>query len=164
MMSCNFLSKKIKQWFNESFSGGENEFTFRFRGKESNSFLRNFPKLILFVSKLIDRQQLKQRLLEIQVQCKHLRKILSLSVPIVNFNREEVDEMKVIGKQLFKVCCLFDQNVLPSLWTLYNATPIHAQLYFNDFNLGLGSNTMEGREQKHQAISKYAHNTTFQNH
>ena len=29
--------------------------------------------------------------------------------------------------------------------------------------MGLGCNTMEGREQKHQMISKYAENSTYQN-
>ena len=117
-MSCNFLSKKIKQWFNESFSGGDRDFTFRFRGKESNSFLRNFQKLILFVFELVEKIQLKQRLIEIHYQCKKLRKLLTLSVRIVNFDQEGVEEMKNVGKQLFKACCLFYQNVTSSLWTL----------------------------------------------
>ena len=31
------------------------------------------------------------------------------------------------------------------------------------YNMGLGWNTMEGREKKHQMIAKYAGNTTYQN-
>ena len=43
-MGCNGLAKKIIQWFNESSSKDEREFTFRFRGKESFSYLKHFRK------------------------------------------------------------------------------------------------------------------------
>jgi len=56
-----------------------------------------------------------------------------------------------------------ENRISPSLWTLCCAAPYHAKLTLNEYQLGLGVNTMEGREQKHQSISKYANNTTFQN-
>lgn len=71
--------------------------------------------------------------------------------------------MKIVGKLLFKISCLWDQRISPSFWTLCNATPVHARICVEKYNLGLGCNTMEGREQKHQMISKYCNNTTFQN-
>ena len=33
----------------------------------------------------------------------------------------------------------------------------------SEYGLGLGCNTMEGREQKHQCIARYAENSTHQN-
>ena len=39
---------------------------------------------------------------------------------------------------------------------------IHCQELLKRFDLGLGINSMEGREQKHQQISKYSNNTTVQ--
>ena len=39
----------------------------------------------------------------------------------------------------------------------------HAKVCYDSYSFGLGCNTMKGREQKHQAISKYANNTTYQN-
>ena len=90
-------------WFNESFSGGEREFTFRFRGKESLSFLRNFPRLILFIFNQIEKKQLKERLMEVHLQCINLRKLLSLSVRIINFDEDLLEEMLSVGKKLFKL-------------------------------------------------------------
>ena len=70
--------------------------------------------------------------------------------------------MKRSGHLLFKACCLFDQRVTPSLWTLCNIAPVNAEQCLKSHAFGLGCNTMEGREQKHQKISKYAENTTVQ--
>ena len=63
---------------------------------------------------------------------------------------------------LFKSCCIFDQGISPSLWTLCVAAPVHAEKTYKDYGFGLGCNTMEGQEQKHQKIAKYAENTTSQ--
>lgn len=57
---------------------------------------------------------------------------------------------------------MFEQNITPSWWTLCNVFPVHAKNCLDDYGFGLGCNSMEAREQKHQQISKYAHNTTFQ--
>lgn len=162
-MNCNFLSKKIQRWYNDSTGKVEKDFTFRFRGKESLAFLRNFPGLILLILNNIEKNDLKQRLHEIHYQCIYLRKLLSLTVRITDFNKDLLDEMFTVGSTLLKVSCLFDQNISPSLWTLCNAGPEHAKLCHSAYSFGLGCNTMEGREQKHQAISKYASNTTYQN-
>jgi len=47
------------------------------------------------------------------------------------------------------------------MWVFSHVAPKHAKMSFSDFKYGLGINTMEGREQKHQMIAKYARNTTF---
>ena len=39
---------------------------------------------------------------------------------------------------------------------------LHWQESIEKLNLGLGINTVEDREQKHQAIKKYSHNATVQ--
>jgi len=161
-MNCNFLSKKVQRWYNDSSGKVEKDFSFRFRGKESLAFLRNFPHLILLILHNIEKNDLKRRLHEIHYQCIHLRKLLSLSVRITDFNEDLLDEMFSTGSILFKASCLFDQSVSPSLWTVCNSVPVHAKVCYNAYSFGLGCNTMEGREQKHQAISKYAHNTTYQ--
>ena len=70
--------------------------------------------------------------------------------------------MEHVGTLLFKVLCLFNK-LSPSSWTLYCATPVHAKLCIQNYHFGLGSNTMEGREQKYQHIAKYAKSTPFQN-
>ena len=71
--------------------------------------------------------------------------------------------MLLSGKNLFKVSCLSGTSVSPSLWVLCNIAPHHAKDTLSLYGLGLGINSMEAREQKHQKIKKYAENTTFQN-
>ena len=61
-----------------------------------------------------------------------------------------------------KSCALYDANVTPSLWTLANVAPVHTKQLYNLLHLGLGSNTMEGREQKHQQLQRYSENATYQ--
>ena len=163
-MNCNFLSKKIRMWFNDNNGkSSERDFTFRFRGKESLMYLRNFPKLIRMIFKNITERNVLKKLLQVHYQSIHLRMLLSYSVRISDFTSNDLSQMKHEGHLLFKACCIFDQKCTPSLWTLCNVAPIHAEQCLQNYRLGLGCNTMEGREQKHQQIAKYAENTTFQN-
>ena len=41
--------------------------------------------------------------------------------------------------------------------------PFHSSLTFDKYGFGLGCNTMEGREQKHQRIEKYMRQSTWHN-
>ena len=163
-MGCNFLSKKIIRWFNDNTGKIEKDFGFRFRGKESFKFLQCFPEMIVMVleSDLID-DQLKLRLVQINFQSILIRKILSIFVRIIGVGESDVCEMTENAKLLFKLSCLCDQSISPSLWTFCNAAPVHTKICLSKYNMGLGCNSMEGREQKHQMISRYAENTTFQN-
>ena len=82
---------------------------------------------------------------------------------ISDFNHSDLESMKKSAHLLFKACCLFDQRVTPSLLTPCNVAPVNAEQCLKSYVFRLGYNTMEGREQKHQKISKYAENTTVQN-
>ena len=163
-MNCNFLSSKIKRWFNDNSGATEKDFSFRFRGKESFHFMQKFPELIVMIyqNNAID-DLAKYRLIQIHSQSILIRYLLSFCVRITTFNAADLEKMKNIGRKLFILSCLFDNRMSPSLWTLCNVTPIHASICFEKYNMGLGCNTMEGREQKHQSITRYAENTTFQN-
>ena len=66
------------------------------------------------------------------------------------------------GRKLFLTFCNQDTSITPSMWVLCNVAPHHAKQALSLYGLGLGVNSMEGREQKHQRIKKYAGNTTFQ--
>ena len=68
--------------------------------------------------------------------------------------------MEIIAKKLYKLCCNNESSITPSLWTLCVVSPSHTKCLFQRLGLGLGSNTMEGREQKHQKIYKYMQNST----
>ena len=70
--------------------------------------------------------------------------------------------MVEIGKKLFLSCALHESNISPSMWCFSVVAPVHSEDTLKKLNLGLGVFTMEGREQKHQQIKKYAHNSTVQ--
>ena len=56
-----------------------------------------------------------------------------------------------------------ETNTTPSMCALCNISPYHAKTTLSLYSLGLGVNSMEPREQKHQRLNKYAENTTVSN-
>ena len=164
-MKLNKLSTKLKEYWNECrVSRNPGQFPFRFRGEESKGYLAGFPFLI---SMLLDKIPIqsnntnitknRKKLLVTFIQSINLRKLISYSVRIVDITAEDVAEMAVVAKQMFRISCLHDP-ISPSLWTLCVITPAHTKEIFENLGLGLGVNSMEGREQKHQKIHKYMQN------
>ena len=162
-MNCNFLGKKMITWFNENKEGkGEKVFSFRFRGKESFNYLKYFPTLIVAIKTKLQDSNAINRLLCVFYQSMCLRKLVSFSVRIEEISAQDLYEMKQAGRKLFVSCAKYDLNVTPSLWTFSNVAPIHSEILLNSVGFGLGINTMEGREQKHQMVQKYSTNSTHQ--
>ena len=162
-MNYNFLANKIQRWFNENGGKQEKEFTFRFRGKESFLYMKHFPSLIkMLISNIFDTD-IQKRLIEVYLQSIYLCQLFTYTVRKKNFDLDDLNLMKKIGKKLFKLCSICDNKILPSLWTLCNVAPIYAEKCFLDYKFGLGCNMMEGRKHKHQMLLKYAENTTRQN-
>ena len=154
-MNCKFLAKKIIAWFNENQNAKKQKyFTFRFTGKESYKYLQNFPLLILNVIRRVNKTK-KVTLMQVFYESIHLRKLVSISVRIDDINNNELSEMFMSGRRLFVSCSLYDVSVSPSLWCFSIVAPHHAKHLFHKFGFGLGRNTMEGREQKHQQVPKY---------
>ena len=161
-MKLNKLAGKMVTWFNETNRGVDRDFKYRFTGQESYALLKYFPKLISKFILLVDAK-VKKRFLQYFYQLLHIRKLISYSVRLTDFNSSDLDEMKISGKMLFKACCLSGTSLSPSMWVLCNIAPSHARETLSLYGLGLGINSMEAREQKHQKVKKYAENTTFQN-
>ena len=134
-----------------------------FRGKESFHNIRHFPSLIKMLLGEIKEEKIKLKILEVHLQSIHLQNLLSYTLRISDSDLQDLRKMKHEAFYLFKCCCLFNSKILPSLWTLCNIAPFHVDKCLNMYKMVLGFNTMEGREQKHQMISKYAENSTYQN-
>ena len=49
----------------------------------------------------------------------------------------------------------------PSVWTLGHVVPVYTREMFVKYGKGLALNSMEGREAKHQAISRFAKNSNY---
>ena len=145
-MACNFLANKIKRWFNENGGKNKKEFSFRFRRKESFLYMKHFPSLVRMLFLNVASKVIKKRLIEVHLQSVYLRKILSYTVRITDFNEHYLIFMKKTATNLFKMCCVFDSKISPCLWTVCNASPVHPEICLKYYGFGLGCNTMEGRE------------------
>ena len=89
--------------------------------------------------------------------------MVSYSVRLFDFSLGDLEDMKNVGKELFKTSCMLELNTTPSMWVLCNISPFHAETTLSLYGLGLGVNSMEPREQKHQRLKKYSENTTVCN-
>lgn len=84
-MGCNQLAKRLITWFNESSTKNEKYFAFRFRGKESVSYLKHLPNMIDFIVPQMADIEKKVLLHEIHHQSILLRRIISYSIRIETY-------------------------------------------------------------------------------
>ena len=135
-MKSNKLAKKLKEYWS-SCRETRSEFSFRFRGEESRNYLTGFPLLIsmLFDNILIEKWRI--RLIVIFILSIDLRKLISYTVWVKDIIMEDVIEMELVAKKMFKLCCLHDKSMSPSLWTLcYNSCSY--KIYFYKIRIGFG--------------------------
>jgi hypothetical protein len=152
------LSKKIIRWFDETKGNGKT-FEYRFTGHESRMFLHNFMYLIQAISNKSDSESHKFKLHVFAFACLKLRDAVAL------FNRFEIKltDLAELDKACadFYYCIAVFLKVNPSVWTLGHVVPVHTREMFAKYGKGLALNSMEGREAKHQAISRYAKNSNY---
>jgi len=79
----------------------------------------------------------------------------------VNIDQKVLQELKDSCKMYFNAYSLLLGSVSPTVWTIGHAVPFHTELLFNIFGLGLGVNSMQGREAKHVRIAQYAKHATL---
>ena len=154
----NRLAKRIVRWFNDTCANGK-DFDYRFTGKDSRMFLHNFLFLISTLEGQAKSQQAKQIIHIHAYMWLCLRNAVSLFSRI-NISDEEVSELKTHCRNFYRGYCLYF-HVNPTVWSLGNVVPWHTQEMKMRYGLGLGLNSMEGREAKHIAIAKYCANTAL---
>ena len=152
------LAKKVVRWFNDTGAKGK-EFECRFTGRDSRFFLYNF----MFLVEVLDTFATGR-----QVQILHVHSYLCLCLRdcVALFSRVNITDEELT--KLRELCFHFCQgyrlffHINPTIWTLGYVVPTHAEQMKSKYGLGLGLNSMEGREAKHIAISRYSKNTTYQ--
>jgi len=153
---CNLsrLAKRIIKWFDESRTSGR-IFDYRFTGRDSRFFLHNF----MFLISSVDPQgkTSSNDLHIIAYVCLCLRDAVSL-FSRVNISPSQVLELKSLCYNYFCTYALF-LSVNPTVWTIGHIVPAHTEHMKQLYDMGLGLNSMEGREAKHVFISKYSENT-----
>ena len=152
------LAKRVIKWFNESKGNSSKAFDYRFTGKDSRLFLHNFMFLVDVVeARARGRQQESLHVLAFLCLC--LRDCVSL------FNRlqisySQVEELQEKSRAFYTALCLFN-SVNPTTWTLGHVVPAHTKDMKARYGMGLGLNSMEGREAKHISISEFCQNTLY---
>jgi hypothetical protein len=73
-----------------------------------------------------------------------------------------LQELKECCKRYFNAYSILLGNITPTVWTIGYAVPYHTELLFKNLGVvGLGGNTMQGREAKHVRISDYSKHSTL---
>ena len=116
----------------------------------------------LLVDNIID-QGVLECLHEIYFISVELRALISLSARIENSNDNDLKSLQEHCNNFYRACAITEPSVSLSVWTVGNAVPFYSSKTLSEYGLGLGCNTMEGYEQQHQCIAKYAENSTHQN-
>ena len=147
------LVKRIKSWFNE---GRKRSFSYRFTGKETRIFCHKFMFVLHPLSK---ETETKLKIASIAFCCLQLRDATSY-FSHVDITLAELEQCKKACLYLFNANALLLKSVTPTLWTIGYAIPRHKEILFNRYGMGLGINSMQGREAKHVRVSEFAKHST----
>lgn len=158
--SLSRLAKKVVRLFDEG-KGNPKALSYRFTGEESHRFLHNFMYLIKAIEGTNDPQPVEFKLHVFAFTCLSLRDTVSLFCRL-KIDKKQLDDLEKACQKFFISCALFLQ-VNPTVWTLGHVVPIDTRELFEMYGKGLALNSIEGREAKHQAISRYAQNSNFLN-
>ena len=160
-VKANRLYKSILRWFRESRKSGI-AFHFRFTGQETRLMCNGFSKLVkVLLPNDVDYYE-DLIIYAIAYMAVNLRDAVSIFSRITDMKQELLAKLNRCCVNYFNAAALF-LRITVSVWTVGYTVPVHAKKLFEKFKTGLGLNTMQGREAKHQRLAEYAKNTTHQN-
>ncbi len=96
------------------------------------------------------------RLVILSFCCLKFRDTVSLFSCIIVADASVVTDLKKCCLQFFNVVSLMLANVTPTVWTVGYAIPRHFEMIHEKYGVGLGINSMQGREAKHVCLQQYA--------
>ena len=152
------LSKKVVKWYDETGGNGK-ELESRFTGMDSRMFLHNFMYLINLLEPSAKSKQGRLVLHIHAYLCLSLRDAVSLFSRII-ITDADVLKLEKHCRHFYRGYCLYF-HVNPTIWSLGNVVPEHTKQIKAKYGLGLGLNSMEGREAKHISIAKFCANTAY---
>ena len=115
--------------------------------------------LINALTSINDSDQAKLRLATISFCCLKLCDAVSMFSRIV-VDKNVLVELKSCCSQFFNAVSLLLLNVTPTVRTIGYAIPYHFGLLFENYGVGLGINSMQGREAKHVCLQQYARHSS----
>ena len=153
------LANKVTRWFNETKADGK-EFDYRFTGRDSRMFLHNFMYLVQSLESHADTATQTFRLNVFAFVGLELRNAVSLFCRM-NISEDEIRELTSHCTNYFRAYSFFIGMVSPTVWTIGHIVPVHARDTKSKYGKGLSVTSMEGREAKNMAISRYSQNTNY---
>ncbi|KAK2562638.1 hypothetical protein P5673_014329 [Acropora cervicornis] len=160
MVIATRLAKKIRKWFADDRTRNK-QLEYRFTGKESRLFCHNFMSIVEGVTMDDDQQSHTFKLHVFAYTGINLRDAVSL-FSRVTISSEQIQSLSEVCSNFFRASALF-LSATPTSWTIGHIVPAHARQIHQSLGMGLGVNTMEGREAKHIALAKFTRNTQFSN-
>lgn len=151
--------KKFQHWFD--FDREKSDFTCRFTGEDSTKLANQYLPLIqsLLTGPLSETSAKKMHVLAYMAfHLSHLTIIMSKFNPTPNGS----ELASTHATLYFAAHDLFFQRAGLQEWTLANIVPAHVGMASVRFSQGLGINSTQGREAKHQAIKSYKSKTSPQ--
>ena len=80
---------------------------------------------------------------------------LRLMSRVSNVSSSDIPKLEQDCRQFFNVTSLFNSANL-SVWAMGYSVPFHTKQLFEDLGVGLGINSVQGRESKHQQLASFA--------
>ena len=158
-MKATRLAKKIRKWFIDGRQKKNKPFGYRFTGKESRLCCQHFMAIVQSLQTETAKELHVFQLHVFAYTALNLRDSVSL-FSRVHLPVDQVPHLRTICSNYSRTTALFLSGT-PTSWTIGNVVPVHAEKLQHEFGLGLGANTMEGRESKHVTLARFAHNTQY---
>ena len=154
------LAKKIRKWFSDDRTKNK-LLEYRFTGKESRLFCHNIMCIVQSLKTDADQVSHTFQLHVFAYTGINLRDSVSLFSRVI-ISSEQTQNLCEVCSNFFRATALF-LSCTPTSWTIGHVVPVHAKQLQESLGMGLGVNSMEGREAKHIALAKFTRNTQFSN-
>ncbi|XP_070545138.1 uncharacterized protein [Ptychodera flava] len=157
------LYRKIVKYFNENNAKSTSQISaiYRFTGEESRKLAWHFTSLIRSLTG--DNVNAKRRArLALFTYTGLLLRDITLLFSRFSLSEGDLLVLKQKCRWYFNLHSLF-MDVNNTVWHIGYVVPKHAAIVYDKFKLGLGLNTMEGREAKHLRLLELSENSTPQN-
>ena len=154
------LAKKVRKWFADGREKNK-DLDYRFTGKESRLFCHHFMSIVQNLKMDSDQRSHTLKLHVFAFTAINLRDAVSF-FSRVSLSNEQVLSLQQFCSNYYRATALFLTST-PTTWTIGHIVPSHAKVIHQRLGMGLGINTMEGREAKHVTLAKFTRNTQFSN-
>ena len=153
-LKCKKMYNKILRWFKENTKSSN--FEFWFTGEETKKFCDGFMHPIATQIEEGTVEHPKNFfVLSLGMMGLHLRNSLSLASRVTNISVNDLPKLEQECTKYFNLASLF-HSVTLSVWAMGYCIPFHTRQLLEDLGVGLGINSMQGRESKHQQLASFA--------